>query len=238
VNPEQFRKSLTDKGIQLTNLQMEQFDIYYQTLAEWNNKMNLTAIIDRDNVYLKHFYDSLTAAFYMDITSGLKICDVGAGAGFPSIPLKIVFPHLEITIVDSLKKRITFLEHLADELRLKNVTFIHARAEAFGQDPHRRATFDIVMARAVARMSVLSELCIPLCKRDGIFLAMKGSRADEELGQARNAIKKLGGCAPSIHTFTLPEEDSERSVIIIKKEQRTPKKYPRKPGIPMKEPIS
>ena len=237
MNPEQFRETLSTKGIKLTDMQMEQFALYHETLVEWNKKMNLTAIIDRDDVYLKHFYDSIAAAFYINGQKELKICDVGAGAGFPSIPLKIVYPQLNITIVDSLKKRITFLHHLANELKLDNVTFVHGRAETFGQNQKTRAIFDIVMARAVANLSVLSELCIPLCRQDGLFLSMKGSKADEEVENAKNAIKKLGGSTPSVYTFVLPEENSERSVIIIKKQQRTPKKYPRKPGMPFKIPL-
>lgn len=237
MNPEQFRKMLSDKGIQLTDKQMDQFAIYYQVLVDWNEKMNLTGITDRDEVYLKHFYDSLTAGFYMDIMSDLQICDVGAGAGFPSIPLKIIYPHLKITIVDSLKKRITFLENLANELKLDNVTFVHDRAELFGHHPQMRAGYDVVMARAVANLAVLSELCIPLCRQGGTFLSMKGSKTDEEVQHAKNAIHKLGGASPTIQTFTLPEENSERSIILIRKQKQTPKKYPRKPGTPMKNPI-
>lgn len=238
MNPEQFRKCVSEQGIQLTDKQMEQFQTYYEILVEWNKKMNLTAITGRDDVYLKHFYDSLTAAWYIDVTKDLQICDVGAGAGFPSIPLKIAYPHLNVTIVDSLKKRMTFLDHLADVLKLDHVKFVHSRAEIFGQDPKTRASFNIVMARAVARLTVLSELCMPLIKQGGVFLSMKGSKTEEEVEHAQNAIKILGGSDPMVHTFSLPEEDSERSIIIVKKERKTPKKYPRKPGTPMKKPIT
>lgn len=237
VNPELFRNTLYNNGVQLTEGQMDQFALYYETLVEWNEKMNLTAITNREDVYLKHFYDSLTAAFYMDVKKNLQICDVGAGAGFPSIPLKIAYPHLNITIVDSLKKRITFLDHLANVLKLNNVSFVHSRAEMFGQETKYRSGFDIVTARAVAKLSVLSELCIPLCNQNGAFISMKGSNIDVEVEHAQNAIKKLGGYNPTIHTFTLPEEASERSIVIIKKQKQTPKKYPRKPGTPMKNPI-
>lgn len=238
MNPDQFRQHVSEQGIQLHDHQMKQFQLYYETLVDWNKKINLTAITGRDDVYLKHFYDSLTAAFYVDLTENKQICDVGAGAGFPSIPLKIAYPHLQVTIVDSLKKRITFLDYLADILNLDDVTFIHSRAEMFGQDTKWRGGFDIVMARAVARLSVLSELCMPLTKQGGLFLSMKGAKTEEEIKGGQNAVKTLGGSTPTIHTFSLPEEESERSIIIIKKEKKTPKKYPRKPGTPMKNPIA
>src|SRR5699024_10387098 len=154
--------------------------------------MNLTTITERNEVYLKHFYDSVTAAFYTDFTNE-KLCDVGAGAGFPSIPLNICFPELRVTIVDSLIKRITFLEHLTDELGLKDVTLVHDRAETFGQNKKYREKYDIVTARAVARLSVLSELCLPLCKKNGTFIAMKGAKASEELQDAKQALSTLGG---------------------------------------------
>ncbi len=177
MNPEQFASELQKKGIELSNHQLDQFAIYFKTLVDWNEKINLTALTAEADVYLKHFYDSITAAFYHDFQSVKHICDVGAGAGFPSIPLKICFPHLHITIVDSLKKRIGFLNHLAEQLNLDHVAFYHSRAEDFGKNSKCRESFDIVMARAVARMSVLSELCLPLCKKDGLFMAMKGSQA-------------------------------------------------------------
>jgi 16S rRNA (guanine527-N7)-methyltransferase len=234
---EQFEASLREKGIILTKEQLDQFEKYYQILVEWNEKMNLTAITDKADVYLKHFYDSISAAFYFDFTKPFHLCDVGAGAGFPSIPLKIVFPHLEVTIVDSLNKRISFLNHLANELTLKNVHFIHDRAETFGVNPNYREGFEVVTARAVARMSVLSELCLPLVKVGGHFLAMKAAHAKDELEMGQKAITTLGGRVEKIVTFTLPMEESERTILIIKKEMRTPKKYPRKPGTPGKTPI-
>jgi 16S rRNA (guanine527-N7)-methyltransferase len=237
MNIDQFKEQLLDKGITLTDEQLEQFEMYYQTLVEWNEKMNLTAITDKVEVYLKHFYDSISAAFYFDFTKPVSICDVGAGAGFPSIPLKIVFPQLEVTIVDSLNKRISFLNHLAKVLNLKDVHFIHDRAETFGINPKHREAYDIVTARAVARMSVLSELCLPLVKVGGFFVAMKAASANEELAASNKAISTLGGKLEEKYTFTLPMEDSERSILVIKKEKQTPKKYPRKPGTPGKSPI-
>ncbi len=237
MNPEQFVQALQAKGIELDHNQLEQFSIYFRTLIEWNEKINLTALTVKEDVYLKHFYDSISAAFHYDFNQQLHICDVGAGAGFPSIPLKICFPYLKITIVDSLKKRIGFLNHLADKLELEGVAFYHDRAETFGQNANFRETFDIVTARAVARMSVLSELCLPLTKKHGFFIAMKGAQAKEELINAKSAITLLGGQVDETHLFTLPTEESERSIIMIKKVKKTPKKYPRKAGTPNKEPI-
>ncbi|MEY2195288.1 16S rRNA (guanine(527)-N(7))-methyltransferase RsmG [Neobacillus sp. BF23-41] len=234
---EQFAANLREKGISLSSEQLGQFEIYFETLVEWNEKMNLTAITDKAEVYLKHFYDSITASFYFDFTKPFHLCDVGAGAGFPSIPLKIVFPHIEVTIVDSLNKRISFLNHLAKELKLENVHFIHDRAETFGVNPNFRENFEVVTARAVARMSVLSELCLPLVKVGGHFIAMKAAHAKDELEIGQKAISILGGRLEDMHTFTLPMEESERNILIIKKEKQTPMKYPRKPGTPGKTPI-
>ncbi|HLR14320.1 MAG TPA: 16S rRNA (guanine(527)-N(7))-methyltransferase RsmG [Bacillota bacterium] len=239
MRPEQFAEALQEKGIELTKRQLEQFSIYYTTLVEWNEKMNLTAITDEEEVYVKHFFDSISVAFNYDLNAheSLTICDVGAGAGFPSIPLKICFPHISITIVDSLKKRIGFLEELAKQLELEDVHFYHQRAEQFGQDPHFREQFDIVLARAVARTSVLSELCIPLVKQNGLFLVMKGSQATDEHEDAGKAIHVLGGKTEEKYIFSLPVDNSERTIYHIRKIKSTPKKYPRKPGTPNKDPI-
>lgn len=237
MNREQFTTELKKMGIELDERQLNQFERYYELLVEWNEKMNLTAITDHEEVYLKHFYDSVSAAFFVDFTGSLSLCDVGAGAGFPSIPLKICFPQLNITIVDSLKKRITFLHELAKELKLEKVFFYHDRAETFAQHKDFREQFDIVTARAVAKMSVLTELCLPLVKKEGIFVAMKAANAEEELKAAEKAIKLLGGKEQAVHDFTLPIEESERNIIIIKKVKKTPNKYPRKPGTPNKLPL-
>jgi len=237
MNEQQFKEMLAEKGIQLSPWQLEQFKIYFRTLVEWNEKMNLTAITEEEEVYLKHFYDSISAAFYFDFTMVETVCDVGAGAGFPSIPLKICFPHLHVSIVDSLNKRISFLQHLANELKLENVYFYHDRAETFGQNPQHREKYDLVTARAVARMSVLSELCMPLVKVDGYFLAMKASSAQDELEISKKAITTFGGKVEKVERMNLPIENSERNFIITRKIKSTPKKYPRKPGTPNKSPI-
>jgi len=237
MNTEEFIKLLAEKGISLTPEQLEQYENYYETLVEWNEKMNLTAITEKQEVYLKHFFDSITAGFYFNFDQALRVCDVGAGAGFPSIPIKIVFPKIHITIVDSLNKRIHFLEHLADKLNLKHVRFIHDRAETFGQLPEHREAYDIVTARAVARMSVLSELCLPLVKIGGTFIAMKGSSGKEELHAGEKAISLFGGVLEESYSFSLPFEESERNIFLITKKKSTPKKYPRKPGTPNRSPI-
>lgn len=238
MNEEAFLQALKEKGIHLTEQQIAQFKTYFKELVEWNEKMNLTAITDEPSVYLKHFFDSITAAFYVDLTGVKTLCDVGAGAGFPSIPLKICFPELKVTIVDSLNKRIGFLNHLAEKLQLENVEFVHARAEDFGQNKAYREKYDIVTARAVARLSVLSELCIPLVKKGGIFIAMKGAAAKEELADAKRPLTVLGAKLKKDDSFLLPVEESERNIYVFSKVKNTPSKYPRKPGVPNKTPIT
>lgn len=229
-------KQLSTHGIELSDKQQQQFQTYYQMLVEWNEKMNLTSITEEHEVYLKHFYDSIAASFYTDLTKELTICDIGAGAGFPSIPLKIIFPNLKVTIVDSLNKRIHFLNQLADALDLENVSFVHDRAETYGKGDYRES-YDIVTARAVARLSVLSELCIPLVKKGGQFIALKSSKGEEELEEARFGIGVLGGKVLDTISYELPENAGERQMIIVDKRSQTPKKYPRKPGTPNKSPL-
>ena len=224
--PEEFRQLLAAKGIELTDQQMTQFDQYFHLLVEWNEKMNLTAITEEKEVYLKHFYDSVSLAFFEDFASDKAICDVGAGAGFPSIPLKIVFPSLNVTIVDSL-----------NQLGLANVSLYHDRAETFGQKAEFRGAFDYVTARAVARLNVLSELCLPLVKKEGYFLALKASKSEEEINEAKPAIATLGGQFQKEVGFTLPITADERHIVVIQKKKETPKKYPRKTGLPNKQPI-
>ncbi|WP_096202888.1 16S rRNA (guanine(527)-N(7))-methyltransferase RsmG [Bacillus sp. FJAT-45350] len=238
MSKQQFQGMLEEKGIQLSPQQLEQFDLYFKTLVEWNEKMNLTALTEENDVYLKHFYDSISASFYYDFTKPMSIIDVGAGAGFPSIPIKICFPHLQVNIVDSLNKRIGFLEHLSKTLGLEDVHFYHDRAETFGQNKDHRGRYDVVIARAVARMPVLAELCLPLVKTNGTWIAMKGAGASEELSDAKKALTIVGGgeVVKDEH-FQLPIEESARHIIIINKTKPTPKKYPRKPGTPNKQPI-
>ncbi|MCI0131335.1 MULTISPECIES: 16S rRNA (guanine(527)-N(7))-methyltransferase RsmG [Enterococcaceae] len=238
MTPEEFKKNLKKHGIVLSDKQMNQFELYFKRLVEWNEKINLTAIVDKKEVYLKHFYDSLTLAFERDMTKEeVTLCDVGSGAGFPSIPLKIVFPNITISIVDSLNKRIKFLTELTTELGLDNVNLYHSRAEDFGQNKLYRESFDLVTARAVARLNVLAELCLPLVKQDGQFLAMKAAKSEEELLEAKKAIATLGGKVVSEHEVSLPITQDERFIIEIDKKKVTPNKYPRKAGLPNKKPL-
>ncbi|RIN36930.1 16S rRNA (guanine(527)-N(7))-methyltransferase RsmG [Staphylococcus succinus] len=236
MSVEWLTKQLSTHGIELSNEQRQQFQTYYQMLVEWNEKMNLTSITEEHEVYLKHFYDSIATSFYTDLTQPLTICDIGAGAGFPSIPLKIIFPNLHVTIVDSLNKRIHFLNQLAEALGLENVSFVHDRAETYGKGVYRES-YDIVTARAVARLSVLSELCLPLVKKGGQFIALKSSKGEEELAEAGFGIGVFGGKVQDTISYELPEDAGERQMIIIEKRSQTPKKYPRKPGTPNKAPL-
>ena len=236
MNKEQFYNAVKEKvGIELTELQKEQYNKYYNLVVEWNQKINLTAITEEDEFYTKHFFDSISLAFYKDYSNIESICDVGSGAGFPSIPLKILYPNLKVTIVDSLNKRIKFLNLVKDELGLTECNFVHARAEEFGQNKEYRESFEIVTARAVARLNVLAELCLPLVKKDGYFLSLKAQKAEEETKEAINAIKLLGGKLEQDIEFDL--EGEERHILEIRKTKETPNKYPRKAGLPNKKPL-
>lgn len=238
MNETEFINALKDQGIELSATQIGQFNTYYKMLVEWNEKINLTAVTEIEEVYLKHFYDSITPLFYADIDEGASLCDVGAGAGFPSIPMKIIRPDLKITIVDSLNKRINFLNELTAVLGLDKIHLVHDRAETFGNHKaDARHMFDVVTARAVAQLNVLSELCLPLVRTGGQFIVMKGRKAQEELDESKFALDLLGGELTKIHQLSLPKEDSDRYIMIIDKKRKTPKKYPRKPGTPNKSPL-
>ena len=236
MNKEQFYAAVKEKvGIELSELQKEQYSKYYDLVVECNQKINLTAITEEDEFYTKHFFDSISLAFYKDYSNIESICDVGSGAGFPSIPLKILFPNLKVTIVDSLNKRIKFLNLVKDELGLSDCNFVHARAEEFGQNKDYRENFEIVTARAVARLNVLAELCLPLVKKGGYFLSLKAQKAEEETKEAINAIKLLGGKLEQDLEFDI--EGEERHILEIRKAKETPNKYPRKAGTPNKKPL-
>ena len=225
MNPEQFRKTLADHGVELTDRQMQQFADYYQLLVATNRQVNLTRITEKNDVYLKHFYDSLTGALAEPRLQNeqLTLCDIGAGAGFPSLPLKIAFPQLKVTIVDSLNKRINFLQELVTKLGLTEVELIHDRAETFSaKKAAHREMYDLVTARAVARLSVLSELCLPAARVGGELVAYKASAADEELADAQEAIRKLGGQVQKEVALTLPGTDEQRKIVIIDKITATP----------------
>ncbi|HEN9449423.1 TPA: 16S rRNA (guanine(527)-N(7))-methyltransferase RsmG [Streptococcus agalactiae] len=237
MTPQAFYQVLIEHGITLTDKQKKQFETYFRLLVEWNEKINLTAITDKEEVYLKHFYDSIAPILqgYID-NSPLSILDIGAGAGFPSIPMKILYPEIDITIIDSLNKRINFLNILANKLELSGVHFFHGRAEDFGQDKVFRAKFDIVTARAVARMQVLAELTIPFLKVNGRLIALKAAAAEEELISAEKALKTLFSQVTVNKNYKLPNGD-DRNITIVSKKKETPNKYPRKTGTPNKKPL-
>ncbi|HGD6698236.1 TPA: 16S rRNA (guanine(527)-N(7))-methyltransferase RsmG [Streptococcus agalactiae] len=237
MTPQAFYQVLIEHGITLTDKQKKQFETYFRLLVEWNEKINLTAITDKEEVYLKHFYDSIAPILqgYID-NSPLSILDIGAGAGFPSIPMKILYPEIDITIIDSLNKRINFLNILANNLELSGVHFFHGRAEDFGQDKVFRAKFDIVTARAVARMQVLAELTIPFLKVNGRLIALKAAAAEEELISAEKALKTLFSQVTVNKNYKLPNGD-DRNITIVSKKKETPNKYPRKAGTPNKKPL-
>lgn len=239
MNPEIFAEELANYGFKLSSKQKEQFATYYNKLIEFNKKVNLTRITDKNEVYLKHFFDSITPLLeFSDLFKGEKsLCDVGAGAGFPSLPIKILCPDLSITIVDYLGKRLKFLDELVSDLSLDKVTLVHSRAEDAGQNKNLREKFDLVTGRAVARMSVLSEYCLPLAKVDGYLVALKGPKAQDELAEAKNAIEVLGGSVKEVKELTLPDTDDERTLIVVKKVKATPKKYPRQAGTPNRKPL-
>jgi 16S rRNA (guanine527-N7)-methyltransferase len=234
---QEFIKLLQVHDISLTAFQMVKFELYYHELVEWNEKINLTAITERDQVYIKHFYDSLSLAFFCDVNAIDTLADIGSGAGFPSIPLKIAFPHLHITIVDSLNKRITFLMQLVDKLGLENIDCVHGRAEDVARLPKYRDQFDLVTARAVARLSVLNEFCLPFVRRGGLFIAMKGSEIDGELLESAYSLAELRGSITQTDRMELPFDQSVRHFVHIEKKGLTPAKYPRKAGTPIKEPL-
>jgi 16S rRNA (guanine527-N7)-methyltransferase len=232
-----FTEQLAAQNITLNEQQLAQLERYYELLVEWNEKMNLTGITERDAVYEKHFFDSISLAFYVDMQQKHNLADIGSGAGFPSIPLKIVFPHLEVLIVDSLNKRIGFLNHVVEQLGLQKVTALHGRAEDVARMPKYRDAFDLVTARAVARLAVLNEFCLPFVKTGGTFASMKGASLAEELQEAHYSMNELKGKLAGQYALRLPNEQSERHILCIEKLAATPKKYPRKPGLPLKQPL-
>lgn len=237
MKPETFYNLLAEQDLPLSDQQKKQFDRYFELLVEWNEKINLTAITDKEEVYLKHFYDSIAPILQGLIPNEtIKLLDIGAGAGFPSLPMKILYPELDVTIIDSLNKRINFLQLLAQELDLDGVHFYHGRAEDLAQDKNFRAQYDFVTARAVARMQVLSELTIPYLKVGGKLLALKASNAPEELLEAKNALNLLFSRVEDNLSYDLPNGDP-RYITVVEKKKETPNKYPRKAGMPSKRPL-
>lgn len=240
-NLEKFKQGLTDLNITLTKGQLNQFLNYYELLVETNKVMNLTAITEFDEVIEKHFLDSLSLCWVYDFqniseeSGNIRVLDMGTGAGFPGIPLKIAFPEIEFVLADSLNKRIRFLQDVIAQLGLKKIEAVHARAEEMGRNRLYREQFDLCVSRAVANLSSLSEYCIPFVREGGKFISYKSGEIDEEVEQAKKAIFLLGGKVEDVYKFDLYEQ--KRSFVLIGKEKKTPKTYPRKAGTPTKEPL-
>lgn len=224
-------------GVELSDLQVDQFVKYYKILIEWNSFMNLTGITEYEEVVLKHFVDSLALCKSINVTKISSLIDIGTGAGFPGIPLKIAYPHLKVTLLDSLKKRIKFLNEVVMQLGLEEVETIHGRAEDFAKPSMKRESYDVCVSRAVANLASLSEYCLPYVKVGGYFVPYKSGKVDEELEESKKAVFLLGGKIEEEVKFNLPDSDISRSLIKIKKVSATPKKYPRKSGLATKEPI-
>lgn len=223
------KSATTGYKIQLTDIQLEQLEKYFRLLIEWNEKINLTAITDELGVAVKHFADSLALFNYVDIPENSTIIDVGTGAGFPGIVLKIARPDLKLTLLDSLQKRLNFLDSVLSELSI-DATLIHSRAEDGGQDINLRESFDFVVSRAVARLNVLAEYCLPYTRLSGSFIALKGPDAENEIADGRKAIQTLGGKIKNIHSFSLALDGGDRTIVEIEKIVPTPDKYPRSYG--------
>lgn len=245
---ENFNKNLKQLNINLSKEQINQFILFYELLIEWNSFMNLTAIVEFEEVCKKHFVDSLSLIMaknqifemiHKDLSKdSITLIDVGTGAGFPAIPLKIAFPNLNITLLDSLNKRVKFLNEVIEKLKLENITTIHGRAEDIARKKEYRNCFDIGVSRAVANMSTLAEYVIPFVKTEGIFIPYKSEKITDELANANNALSILGGKVVEQIDYVLPDSEYYRNLVIIKKEKDTPKKYPRKAGMPSREPLS
>lgn len=234
-NVENFLNEIKKVDISLSEAQIKKFIIFYEMLIEKNKVMNLTAITDFDEVFEKHFADSLSLVQAIDLRKEISVMDLGTGAGFPGIPLKIVFPQLKVTLADSLNKRILFLDEVITKLELKNVETVHGRAEDLARKEEYRESFDLCVSRAVANLSVLTEYCLPFVKVNGNFVSYKGGDCDKEVEAAKSSVHLLGGRIKKVKKFDLGE--SKRAFVIIEKKNTTPKKYPRKAGTPAKEPL-
>ena len=232
-----FELELQNLGICLSERQREQFDRYYEMLIEWNNVMNLTGITEYDEVNLKHFADSLTVVRVTDLKEKKSVIDIGTGAGFPGIPLKIVYPELRITLLDSLNKRIRFLDAVIEELGLDEIKTLHGRAEDYAKKGEYREKYDLAVSRAVANLSTLSEYCLPFVRIGGNFISYKSGSSDEEIKDAERAVKILGGKIEKTDKFVLGDSEMGRALVKIKKTRPTPGRYPRKAGVPAKEPL-
>lgn len=233
----QFEKDMIQLGIELSALQLDQFIRYYEMLVKWNEVMNLTAVIEYNKVLKKHFVDSASLVRAYNPKESENMIDIGTGAGFPGLVLKIVFPKMRITLLDSLNKRIQFLNAVTEELNLQGISVLHGRAEDFARKEQMRENFDLCVSRAVANLSTLSEYCIPFVKPGGKFVSYKSEKVLEEVAAAQNALKMLGGKIVKQVSFYLPDSDIYRNLVVIEKIKETPKKFPRKAGLPGKEPL-
>ena len=233
----QLKEDALKFGIELNDKQLVQFNMYYNMLIEWNEKINLTAITELDEVIKKHFLDSISIGRILKQNKKISILDIGTGAGFPGIPIKIAFPEVEVTLMDSLNKRVNFLNEVIKKLSLSGITAIHGRAEDFAKKDLLREKFDLCVSRAVANLSSLSEFCLPYVKIGGKFISYKSEKAREELKKSENAISILGGGNVICDEFVLPDTDFNRTFIVIEKVKETPIKYPRKAGTPVKQPL-
>ena len=231
------QKGAESFGIQLTNQQVDQFFEYYRLRVQWTEFMNLTAITEMEEVMEKHFVDSLALSKAAEVGNIETLIDVGTGAGFPGIPLKIAYPHLRVVLLDSLNKRVKFLSTVIETLGLTNIQAVHGRAEDAARQKDYREQFDAAVSRAVANMASLSEYCLPFIKVGGVFVPYKSGNIEEELKDAGKAVKTLGGTIRRVEKFQLPDTDIERSLVLIEKTERTDKRYPRKAGLPSKDPI-
>jgi len=237
-NTTTFEKDIEALGITLTKEQIDQFLVYFEMLTEWNEVMNLTTITEYDEVMKKHFIDSISLCKAYDTAKNISVIDVGCGAGFPGLALKIAYPNFKVTLLDSLNKRVQFLETVIEKLGLTDITCIHGRAEDFAKKGKLRESFDLVVSRAVANLTTLSEYCLPYAKVGGYFIPYKSEKVAEEIVNAKKAIQILGGSLERQVEFDLPDTDYYRNLVVIKKEKATPGKFPRKAGLPSKEPIA
>lgn len=236
-NFDKFTKILQKWNITLSDEQEWQFSTFYEMLVEKNKVMNLTAITEFDEVIEKHFLDSVSLGAVLDLKKELKVLDMGTGAGFPGIPLKIIYPNLQITLADSLNKRVTFLNEVIEALKLNGIEAIHARAEELARNAAYREQYDLCVSRAVANLSTLSEYCLPFVALNGMFVPYKSGEIEEEVEAAKKAIFLLGGELKQVHQFSFGENDLHRSFVLIEKKKKTPKTYPRKAGTPAKQPL-